>query len=153
MSDKAKALETLLRQAVPFYEYMDIRVEQVDDGVYRVRAPLLPQTTSHVGTVHAPIQWAAAEALGGIVALDVFGGLEDIFLVVRNVNYDFLKAARTDVIAETRFDAEAAAKLKADVAGGEGHIEIAIQVLDENGTEVAKATGRYLVRPRRDKAA
>lgn len=145
-------IDSLLRQLVPLYEHMDVRVELPGDGVYRVTAPMRKELSSHVGTMHPAFQWAAAELLGGLVALDVFPGLEGIFLVVKGVNIEFLRPARTDVVATCTFPSAAAQALRDAVAGGEGTFDLEMTVEDQAGETVARATGQYLVRPRREQA-
>jgi acyl-coenzyme A thioesterase PaaI-like protein len=147
---KEEMIEALLKGLVPLYGHMDLKVLNVGDGVYRVRVPLRDDMGSHVGTMHPAYQWAAAELLGGLVALDVFGNVDDIFLVVRRVDIEFLKGAKTDIVAEAEFSSEAVAAAKAALdEKGEANIELPGVVKDADGREVARMTGYYMARPRR----
>jgi acyl-coenzyme A thioesterase PaaI-like protein len=138
-----------LKKLVRLYETLDLSVG-IDGDRYWARMPLDDQSRSHVGTVHAAVQWAVAEVLGGVVVLHVFGGPAKVFLVVKHVSIDFVGPARTDVIAETTFTAAEGEELvKAVVEDGEAELELTFTVRDEAGEVVAEARGIYLLRPPR----
>lgn len=149
MADIARHIEGLIKQTVPLYEHMAVSLV-IDDERFEARMPFTDPVKSHVGTIHPAFQWAAAELLGGLVALKAFGGLEDIFLVVRRVDIEFLRPARSDIRAVAEVPQAEQAGLVSRVAEeGEGTFELAMRVLDEQDTEVATARGVYLVRKRR----
>ena len=58
--------------------------------MYRCRIPLNDQNKNHIDTVHAAIQWAAAEVLGGLVIAVNFRD-PPLFVAVRSVSIDFLR--------------------------------------------------------------
>lgn len=148
----AEQINAELRRLVRLYETFDLSVG-VDGDRYWARMPLNDQTRSHVGTVHAAVQWAVAEVLGGVVVLHVFGGPAKVFLVVKHVSIDFVGPARSDVIAETTFPAaEHEELIKAVFEDGEAELELAFAVKDEAGAVVAEARGIYLLRPPRKPA-
>lgn len=142
-------LSSMLRQLVPLYEHMDMSIDIPGDGMFRASMPFGPAVQSHVGTIHPAFQWAAAELLGGLVALTVFPNLDDIFLVVRGVDIRFKKPARTDIVAEAHFSDDRARALRDALAAGEATFDLEMTVRDTSGNVVAEATGDYLIRPRR----
>ena len=105
---------------------------------------------NHISTIHAAIQWAASEVLGGLVMMSALEGLP-FFAVVKNVSIDFKRPARTDVTTETLFGADEAARFKADFEkNGEAEFSLHCVVRDEDGVEVAIAQGGYLARKPRE---
>ena len=67
MSEAEDKIQSFLWKLIPFYEHVELSIESARDGVYRCRLPLNDRTKNHLGTVHAAIQWASAEVLGGLV--------------------------------------------------------------------------------------
>jgi acyl-coenzyme A thioesterase PaaI-like protein len=149
LSEIGDRMTMAMRALVPVYEHMDLKVD-VADGRYSATLPHGPHTGSHVGTVHAAFQWAVAEVLGGVAALDVFGDLDDIFLVVKRVEIDFVGPARTDLVARASLTDDEKQEIRDRYAAdGEVELKIDMRVEDDGGAEVARAHGVYLIRKRR----
>jgi acyl-coenzyme A thioesterase PaaI-like protein len=62
-------IEQWAKSTLPVYEFMDLGVVSVSEGVYQCFVPLTKNTGNHINTVHAAFQWASAEILGGLVVL------------------------------------------------------------------------------------
>ena len=139
-------IEARLKRNFPIYEHVGLEIESVSDGIYRCAVPLQESNANHIATVHAAIQWAAAEVLGGMVVMSVFGS-QPVFAVVPHVAIDFTRPARSAIRAEALF-AEAEAALLRETFEREGEAEFSLRAVirREDGSEVAAADARYLVR-------
>jgi len=143
-------LQQGLRRSFPIYDYVGLEVQAAGDGVYRCFVPHRPSNMNHISTIHAAIQWAASEVLGGLVMMSALEGLA-FFAVVKNVSIDFKRPARSGVTTETLFDDAEAARFRADFEkNGEGEFSLHCVVRDEDGVEVASAHGGYLARKPRE---
>ena len=143
-------LQAGLYKSFPIYEFVGLEVESASDGVCRCVVPHRPSNMNHISTIHAAIQWAASEVLGGLVMMSALEGLP-FFAVVKNVSIDFKRPARTDVTTEPLFGADEAARFKADFEkNGEAEFSLHCVVRDEDGVEVAIAQGGYLARKPRE---
>ncbi|MEM6606868.1 MAG: YiiD C-terminal domain-containing protein, partial [Pseudomonadota bacterium] len=102
MKTEESRVESRLRELLPLYKHIDLTIESVSGGVFRCKIPLNEANKNHFGTVHAALQFAVAEVLGGLVG-ESLGVLNDQHVgVVKNFEIHFKKPATTDVIAETR---------------------------------------------------
>lgn len=147
--NKEVALQEWWRSACPLFEHIGLTVESVEDEIYRCHVPLTKANSNHFNTMHAAIQMAVAEALGGIVGMSIISPDDRarVFGAVRSVSVEFLYPARTSVIAETRFETDIANQLRAAIANGEdSEFTLESEVRDESGKIVAKATSKYIVR-------
>jgi acyl-coenzyme A thioesterase PaaI-like protein len=136
----------------PFYKYIGLEIESASDGVYRCRVPLNANTGNHMMTMHAAVQWAVAEFLGGLVVVSVIdlNELPNIYGAVKSATINFLKAVRTDIIAEARVEDAETQRIKDLVAKGEEATFMLDPVLrDVDGRAVAAFHAEYVVRPRR----
>lgn len=139
------AIEARLRRLCPLYEHIGMRVESVGD-VVAVTVPLIDANVNHLGGMHAAVQWAVAEALGGIGFL-VHPELGDCWIVVRDVTIAFERVARTGLRAEAAFDAALVAGIASQLdATGRADYEVAITLRDTTGEVVTTATARYHLR-------
>ena len=145
-------IQTLLWKVCPLYEHIGLSVELARDGHYRCRLPLTPANTNHLDTIHAALQWAVAEVLGGLVVLSIFrpAQFSKLYAAVTAARIDFLKPARGALLAETTLAAEEHDRIRAQVDGGdEARFELDVTLRLETGTSVATLNGQYIVRPRR----
>jgi uncharacterized protein (TIGR00369 family) len=147
------SIQAYLWKVLPIYEHVGLTVESARDEVYRCRVPLNEQNRNHINTVHAAIQWAAAEVLGGLVIASNFD-LGQLFAVVRSVSIEFLRPARSAIVAETSFTEAQAEELRRELANrDEAEFELGAVIRDESGTEVARSNARYLIRKRNGRSA
>lgn len=152
MTISTQAIQDLWWQFAPLYKHIGLTVESAQDGVYRCRVPFTPQNTNHLNTVHAAVQWAAAEVLGGIVVVATVApeDLFSIFGAVRSVSIEFIRPARTAIIAEAHLDAEEILQIKQRVSAREEAVfRLRAVVRSESGEVVATSDGQYVIRPRR----
>ena len=147
MKSSIASIQSLLWDLFPIYNHIGLTVESVSNGLYRCRIPINDQNLNHIRTIHACIQWAAAEVLGGLV---VIANLDHsrLFFVVRTVTIRFLKPARTDVSAEAFFAVkEIQDKL---MLQGEAGFDLDAVIRDNHGTIVAETSAEYLIRKKRE---
>jgi uncharacterized protein (TIGR00369 family) len=147
------SIQAYLWKVLPIYEHVGLTVESARDEVYRCRVPLNEQNRNHINTVHAAIQWAAAEVLGGLVIVGNFD-LGELFAVVRSVSIEFLRPARSAIVAEACFTEAQAEELRRELADrDEAEFALDAVIRDESGTEVARSNARYLIRKRSARSA
>jgi len=150
MASLEEKIERDLRRDLPVYEYMDLRIESASNGVYRCAVPLNEGNTNHFHTIHAAIQWAVAEVLGGLVWAEWKPAEGDFIPVVKRFEIDFKRPAFTRIVAETRFSAEQAQTLRAALAAeGRHDFELGSVIRNDAGETVAEAKGTYAIRPAR----
>ena len=139
-------LEEGLRRTFPLYDFVGLEVQSASDGVYRCFVPFRPENLNHIATIHAAIQWAASEVVGGLVMMSALAGVP-FFAVVKNVSIDFKRPARSGITTEAEFDDAAAQRLRADFEReGEAGFSLHVTVCDDKGVEVASADAEYLAR-------
>jgi len=148
MFDEA-AVEATIRRLCPLYAQIDLSVESVRDGIYRCRVPLNRANGNHLNTIHAAIQWAAAEMLGGLVAIRIIGPerLNAMHAAVQSVSIDFKRPARTAIIAEALFDEQEAREIKQLIDDGkDATFRVNAVVRSESGETVAATEAVYVLR-------
>lgn len=143
---------TAFLSLLPLAQHTGMIVESSENGVFRVRLPLNGDTGNHIQTVHAALQFAAAEVLGGLVVVTAvpFEDLPKIYGAVKSATIEFVRAARTDITAEAVVPEAELARIRKLVAeGNEALFTLKPVVRDLEGREVARFCGEYVIRPRR----
>jgi len=152
LGEAEERIQTFLRRLIPFYEHVELAIESAGDGVYRCSLPLNDQTKNHLDTVHAAIQWASAEVLGGLVIAVNFPDSK-LFVAVRSVNIEFLRPARSKIVAEVLFPDERVEEIRRRLESkGEVEFEVRAVVRDSSNRDVATTVGQYVVRKQRRSA-
>jgi uncharacterized protein (TIGR00369 family) len=145
MQQTVESIQSLLLELCPLYRHIRLSVESAGNGVYRCRIPLNEQNGNHIGSMHAALQWAAAEMLGGIVMIAKFD-ISQLFLVVKSLNIHFLKPARTGISAEAKVSDTEVEKIRQKLENcGEASFNIKAIVSDDSRV-VAETEAEYLVR-------
>lgn len=151
MGAREKALEQYLREHLPLYDYMDLKIECASGGEYRCSVPLHERNSNHFGTVHAALQWAAAEVLGGLVYFSAIENDDRFLAVVKSFSIEFRKPAFTNLVVETHFsDAQLAGIKSALEEHGRYNFELDAVVKNSAGETVAESHGVYAIRSRTD---
>ena len=141
-----KEIEAWARKNLPVYEFMDLKVINSSDGLYRCLVPLSKNTTNHIFTVHAAFQWAAAEILGGLVVLCNRKD-EKYVPVVKGLNIDFKAPALSDITSTAYFaDRDVVEMNSALESTGRYDFALNSKIRDTNEQVVAEAEGYYAVR-------
>ncbi len=156
MSTVEVELQEWWRTSCPLFEYIGLVVEAASDERYRCQIPLSRGNSNHLHSMHAGVQMAVVEALGGIVGMTLIPASErlKVYGAVRSFSIEFLRAARSDLVAETFFSAERADELRQKVKMGEStEFTLESTVRDTSGETVARAVAVYIVRPARTVAS
>lgn len=141
-----KQAQTLLRGILPLAEHMDVEVLSAGNEQYRCRVPLNDNTKNHFNSVHAALQWAGAELLGGVIWLDCQPSSEYLFLM-KEMTIRFLKPAMTDVIAEAQFSQAQKETLMSTLKKeGKVNFSLSTQLKNTQGDVVAETEGQYAIR-------
>ncbi len=138
-------IEAMVRRMCPLYEHIGLRVESLNDTI-ACTVPLTEANGNHLSGMHAAVQWALAEAVGGIAYL-AHPELGPCWIAVRDVRIEFAAVARTDLRAEATFGAAQIASIKGQLdAHGTADYTVAIALSDADEQIVTTATGHYYLR-------
>ena len=139
-------IEGWARENLPIYEFMDLKVLSVSDGLYKCFVPLSGNTGNHIKTVHAAFQWASAEILGGLAVLST--RKEDKYVpVVKSLSIEFKRPALTDITSEALFSSKQVEVMNTALEStGRYDFDLASVIRDSEGEVVAEALGQYAVR-------
>ncbi|MAH73816.1 MAG: hypothetical protein CBC09_06870 [Cellvibrionales bacterium TMED49] len=138
--------EAAARAVCPIYSFLDMKIDSIENGIYRSKIPLSANTKNHVNIMHAGPIWMAAEYLGGLVA---FHNLFDSKYqpVVAGVTIKFVRPATSDITAETIFSEEDAKSMRESLlSAGRFDFSIHIVLRDSIGRIVAEADGDYVIK-------
>ena len=138
--------EAAAKAVCPIYTFLGMRIDSIENGIYRSKIPLSVNTQNHVNIMHAGPIWMAAEYLGGLVA---FHNLPNFKYqpVVAGVTIKFLRPATSDITAETIFPDKDATLMRESLLS-EGRFDFSIHILvrDSIGKIVAEVDGDYVIK-------
>ncbi|OUS24103.1 hypothetical protein A9Q98_14145 [Thalassotalea sp. 42_200_T64] len=141
-----KDIEDWARSSIPAYQFMDVTVISVSNGLYKCVIPLNKNTGNHINTVHAAFQWAAAEMLGGLIVLTKRSSKQYV-PVIRSLDIEFMRPAFTDISSEAFFSEQDVEKMNSAMKNnGRYDFELSSTIKNTDGEVVAKAKGTYAVR-------
>jgi len=105
--------------------------------------PASPLLFNHVGTIHASVQFALAEACSGEFLLQHLGDTQrDVFAVLRASDVKFRKPAHGELRASARFAGDAASALSAELASRRRALaSVLVEVADPQG--VVTMSGQF----------
>ncbi|MBU0800602.1 MAG: DUF4442 domain-containing protein, partial [Alphaproteobacteria bacterium] len=145
-------VDAMLRRLCPLYGHIDLHVDAMHDGVYRCRVPLNAQNGNHLNTVHAAVKWAAAEMLGGLVAMRIIRSEDPtaVHVAVQSMSIDFQRPARSAIIAEAMFHESDAERIERGIRRGENEtFRLNAVIRTARGETVAITEAAYVIRPLR----
>ena len=110
---------------------------------YLLELPASPLLLNHVGTIHASVQFALAEACSGEFLLGWLGEAQrEVFAVLRTSEVKFRKPANGTLRASARFADSAHPALSDELAArGRALASVQVDVCDAHG--VVTMTGQY----------
>jgi acyl-coenzyme A thioesterase PaaI-like protein len=150
MGNFENKIEEHLRRDLPLYEYMGLTIESATNGVFRCGVPLNPSTSNHFHTIHAALQWAAVEVLGGLVWIASKPGEGNYYPVVKRFEIDFKGPAPGPITAETRFSTSDGEAMRDGLAAdGRYDFELDSCILNASGETIVEAKGFYAIRAAR----
>lgn len=136
----------VMRTSIPLVDSTRIEVVELEPGYAKTRAPF-EGNGNHLGTMYAGVLFTVAEVIGGVMAAVTFD-MTKVLPVVKSMEIDFKRPARSDVTAEARLDqATIERATEAAERDGKGPYELRATVTDAEGTVVATTVAQYQVRP------
>jgi uncharacterized protein (TIGR00369 family) len=134
-------LRRRLADIIPLNKLLGIEIVSIGDGVAQARLPFRPEITNHIGSVHATAIFGLAEAASGCAMSGAFAPVVlEIRPVAASATVNFMKIARSDLIAYAKTPGpseELRAKLKAD---GKVVFDVSVDIKDDAGVEVGRLT-------------
>jgi acyl-coenzyme A thioesterase PaaI-like protein len=114
-----------------------------------VGLPAGKQYTNHVGSVHASALVAVAEAASGAYLSQVFGLPEGFIALVRRLEVKFRQAAHGAVTAQCHMGEDKISQFAMELSSrGRASVPVAVEVMDEGGTVVVRATVQWFISSR-----
>ncbi len=147
MSKDFDVIKAGLAKAVPFNTTLGLEVTELGEGTATVLLPDDERLRNHIGSQHAGGLFAAAEAASGAAFLGAFvehmAGMRPL---VTNVEIAYKRIARGAIEARAQFTDSVERILKDLDAEGKAKFDVAVSLVDGEGTECASATARWDVR-------
>ena len=133
-SDKVKELQRYFEKNFPLYRHAGIKILEARHGEAKCYAPLKESNSNHFGGLHAAIQWAMAEVLGGVIIFYDFR-TEEVFGLVKDFYIAFKQQATTDITSETSISPHEIDRVK-DELDNIGKSELALEIELKNSYHV-----------------
>jgi len=133
--DHAKAFTEM-----PWVQFLGMEMTRSDPGIVTLRIDPKPEHLNQNLTVNAPVIFGLAESAGAAALVMGFLDLLGMtYSVVRQVQMEFLAAARGPIEATGRLAADEVTRVRAEVeAGNAVDVPIPVEVHDESGRLVAR---------------
>jgi acyl-coenzyme A thioesterase PaaI-like protein len=147
MSDETiSLLNGTIESLIPVAHRMGVTFVEVEPGLVRATVPF-EGNGNHFGVVYAGVIFTVAEVLGGAIHFATFDASTH-YPLVRRIDIDFIAPGTTDLTAIGRMTADEIARIKA-AATPDAKVPFVFEteVLDTNGTVVARTRGDYQLRP------
>jgi len=144
MTDRSP-ITNLLENGIPFVHRCGLKVLELEPGRVKVLMPF-EGNGNHIGTMYAGALFTLAEIPGGALFLSSFDATK-FFPIVKDMQIQFKKPARTDVTAEFTLSKERVAELQ-ETADRAGKCDFSLEgeLVDANGEIVAISRGLYQIR-------
>jgi acyl-coenzyme A thioesterase PaaI-like protein len=138
-------VNTVMKASIPLVESCRIEIVELEPGYAKTRAPF-EGNGNHLGTMYAGVLFTVAEVIGGVMAAVTFD-MTRFLPLVRSMEIDFRRAARSDVTAEARLEPEVIeGAIAAADADGKAPYELRATVSDASGEVVATTVAQYQIR-------
>lgn len=131
--------------ALPFNRLLGLEKAPAESG-FLVSVPDSPKYTNHLGTVHAVVLLAVAEAGSAELLLQHMGEPTGVVPVVRRLEAKFRKPARGQVSARASIEPGKLERCSAELkAKGRVSIPVPVAVVDEAGNVVLSAVVEWFI--------
>ena len=151
--DDLEALGAQYKKLCQIYDYIDLRITSMADGVFQCQVPLNDKTGNHLKIMHASVLFAIGEVLGGMVHHKYVADPARFQPVVRDLKIDFKAPAMSTITAAAMFDEGTAVEMNKQLeATGRYDYALAATLTDTHGQVVAETLGHYAIRDFRKKA-
>ncbi len=138
-------LEQWAKQHLPIYQFINVSIDSVSNELYQCSVAIDKNTANHVNTIHAAVQFACGEILGGLIVL-ANRKKQSYIPVVKRIIIDFLKPALTDITAITHFSNDQVELMNTTLENnGRFDFELNTTIFDRHQNVIAKLQGSYVV--------
>ncbi len=145
MSLSADVVKELIEKKMVFLERMNLKALELRPGYVKLLAPLAGNE-NHIGGVYAGAMFTLAEIPGGALFFTSFDETR-FYPLIKKMEIQFLRPARTDVSVEASLSEEEIRRVKSELAEkGKSEFILSAQVKDESGRVVALSRGVYQIR-------
>ncbi len=137
---------------IPLNKHIGLTIESVEDGIYRCRVPLNTETGNHTNTMHAAVQFAVAEFMGGVVGVTALdpNDIPNVYGAVKSATIEYLRPVCSDITAEVRVDEAETRRIRNLISEGrEARFTLEPDIRDAAGQRVATFRAEYVIRVRR----
>lgn len=144
-----ETLRDYYRNNFPIYDYIGLEIVEATPISAMCSVPLKPDNINHFGTVHAAVQWAVCETLGGVIYLTNLGLSSKFLGVVKSMDISFIQPATTALLSSTSVDESELVRVSKELeSSGKSDFLLPIVLKDEQNRVVASARGTYHLRDR-----
>lgn len=145
MSLLSDVVKELIEKKMVFLERMNLKALELRPGYVKLLAPFAGNE-NHVGGVYAGAMFTLAEIPGGALFFTSFDETR-FYPLIKKMEIQFLRPARTDVSVEASLSEEEIRRVKSELAEkGKSEFILSAQVKDESGRVVALSRGVYQIR-------
>ena len=138
-----------LLDAVPFAKTLGIEIVAYTANEVKLRLPLRPDLTNHVGTMHAAAQYALGETASGALNLLIFGEqLRELLPLNRSAQIEYRRPSHGALIAHGELGDEALQQVRDSFAAeGRAKFSTAVALYDETdlSTIVTTVTVEWVI--------
>ena len=130
---------------LPFNRHLGLTIVE-RDGKSLISIDPQPEHLNHVGTLHASVLFAVAEAASGQALLSRQLDTTNTTALLRNSDIKYRSPATTKVYGVATIDDSAFDKLSQQLsARGRASIEVSVSVINENDVECVSGTFKWFV--------
>ncbi|MEM7412066.1 MAG: PaaI family thioesterase [Myxococcota bacterium] len=130
---------------IPFVDRSGLVLEEARRGYVRMRMPL-EGNVNHVGMMYAGALFTLAEVPGGALFVSSFDA-KQFYPIVKSLDIQFRRPAKSDITVEVSLtDARIEEIAAAAEANGKADYDWECELVDAEGTVVARTTNRYQMR-------
>ncbi len=136
-----EAIKAIMVNAIPFNQFLDVRIVAVADEEATVVLPDAPEHLNHVGTVHAAAQFGLGEAASGTMLLTAFADLQanGVIPLAADALIRYRKAARGELRAVATLAIEGRDRIREEVRDtGRARFTIPVKIFDAAGVETTE---------------
>jgi acyl-coenzyme A thioesterase PaaI-like protein len=137
--------KTALEQGITFVRNAGLQVVELRPGYVKCLMPFR-NNGNHIGSMYAGALFTVAEIPGGALFLSSFD-TSKYFPIVKALNIDFQKPAKSDVTVEISMTTEQIAGIQAEAdSNGKAEFVLKGELKDSAGVVVAESHGVYQIR-------
>jgi acyl-coenzyme A thioesterase PaaI-like protein len=131
---------------IPFNKFLGLKISEKPEYIFMVDNSA--DYLNHVGTVHASVQFALAEAtsgefLGHVLSEYTGGG----FAVVKTVEVKYTKPANGELYSSAEIDAEDTGKLIEDFdSKGKASVKVKVNIHDKQGVVTSQSVFEWYLK-------